>query len=452
MRGKGDSHPRIPSTVSRRLGDTSLIAGPSSSTLDVPARVIDLVTGFPSLTSLHNELRPLAEDAAGATILYVHLPSTQIIEERFGWETLGAYAGLLANYLGRVARDLERERGHCAVLRSFADDYVLLIPQRENDAEIPSRLGEGMLRHLQAMDEELATIHQVYVGISRVTPYAKIHPERQLFRGIQRAQTEATDVGRQKLAVQTRVLDRAIANRSFNMVYQPIVNIHDHSIFAYEALVRCTQPELRNPHVLFSVAEQAGRIWPLSRLLRKMAVDSVTSMPDGSLLFVNLHPLDFNDPELLRPEPFIVEHAANLVLEVTERATITDFEHFRRNMDVLRSSGVRIAVDDLGSGYAALSSVAELNPDFIKFDMTLIRGIDQSPIRRNLLRNMVAFAVEAGTQVIAEGVETRAELDTLRELGCHFVQGFFLAMPLPPFTLEIAPRQPSPEELPAESS
>jgi EAL domain-containing protein (putative c-di-GMP-specific phosphodiesterase class I) len=406
-----------PKTTPIRKSDSGYFAGHTYSTLDAPQRLVDLSTGLPSLTTLFSDLRPVAESNSGTTVLYVHLPSNELIEERFGWETLEAYGSLVGNYLTSFARDLRHGRDHCVLLRAFADDYLIAFPRHDGDEETPAALAEGMRRHLQAMDEDLASLHEVYVGLATLSQFGKIHPERRLYRGIQRAQQEATDVGRQRISAQTRLLDQCIKRRDFHLVYQR---------------------ELRNPHVLFNVAEQGGRVWPLSRLLRRMAVEAVAQVPDQRLMFINIHPDDIEDPELLSGEPFVVENAARIVLEVTERATIKDFDRFRHHMDTLRQVGVRIAVDDLGSGYAALSSVAELNPDFIKFDMTLIRQIDESPIRQNLLRNMIAFAVDAGARVIGEGVETEQELETLGELGCHCVQGFYLARPAPEFLDAIA--------------
>ncbi len=420
-------------------GDSSLPTPDSGvhdtvgSSLDAAARLFDLSTGLPSLTTLFRDLRPFAS-ASSATILYIHLPTTELIEERFGWEALEAYTALVTTYLNRCKHDLRGERQHCVVARGFADDYVMFLPGRSDDRELPQRLSEGMNRHLQAIDEELAALHRVYVGRASTAPFAKIHPERRIYRAIQRAQQEATNVRQQKISSQGQVLDRCIEQAAFRMVYQPLVKVEDLSILAYEALVRCDQEELKNPHVLFDVAEKSGRLWTLSRLLRRMAVEAVSALPgDGRLMFVNLHPDDFEDPQLLALEPFVVEHAERLVFEVTERATIADFDLFRSNIAVLRESGVRIAVDDLGSGYAALNSVAELSPDYIKFDITLIRDIDSSPIRQNLLRNMIAFARDTGALTVGEGVETKAELRTLRELGCHYVQGYYLARPAPEF-------------------
>lgn len=426
---------------SSAIGVAAEALAKSTSTLDAPCRVIDLGTGLPSLTTLFADLRPVVEDPAGAFALYVHLPANALIEEHFGWEALEAYLAVINNFLLRLAKDTQRERTRCVIARAYADDYVLVMPYAEGDEASGSRIADEMNRHVQVVDEELASMHEVFLGSSRIKPFVRIHPERMLYRGIQRAQAEATDVGRHRLATQTRLLDRCIQHpETFSMLYQPLVRMGDHSIFAYEALVRCSAEGLRSPHVLFNVAEQSDRIWALSRLLRRKAVEHLAELPDDALLFINIHPHDFDDPQLMGPEPFIKAHADRIVFEVTERAAIGDFVAFRSRVDALRATGLRIAIDDLGSGYAALSSAAELNPDFIKFDMTLVRDIDKSPIRQNLIRNMVAFAVEAEVEVVAEGIETLEELTVLRELGCHFAQGFYLARPAPPFVTAITPR------------
>lgn len=405
---------------------------------------MDLGTGLPALTSLFGDLKPLAEEQTGVTVLYVHVPSSAIVEERFGWEAMEAYRGLIANYLVGYAQDVRRDRGRCVVARAFADDFVLITALREQDGQLSSALADAMTRHLQAIDEETAALLQVYVGTATGKPFVKVHPERFLYRLIQQAQTEATDVGRQRISAHVRILDRCISGELFHMVYQPIVRMEDHHICAYEALVRCAQKELRSPHMLFNVAEQGDRVWPLSRLLRRMALRAVPDLPPETQMFINLHPGDFSDPDILEPEGPLAVNAGRVVCEVTERAAIPDMEGFREKLSALRGFGARIAVDDLGSGYSALNLVAELAPDFIKIDMTLIRGIDESPVRQNLIRNILAFASDMNATVVAEGVETRSELETLRNLGCHLVQGYYLAVPSPPFltTIPVPPARP----------
>jgi len=410
------------------------------SSLDNPRRVVDAATGLPSITALYDDFKGLL-GPEGVTIIYVHMAANTIIEERYGWETLEAYHALVNSILRRTAKELRIDRDVCIIARAFADDYLLVAPHRENDSLLSTRLATRMNRHVQVVDEELAELHEAYIGYANVKPFAKIHPERLLYRGIQQAQMEATDTGRQRIASQLRLLDYALSQPdSFHMLYQPLVRLEDHSIFAYESLARCSVKLLRNPHILFNVAEQGGRIWPLSRILRRKSLEPLDRLPENQLLFINLHPADFSDPDLLNPDPLLLEYASRIVLEVTERAAIGDVDVFKRNLAHLREMGLRIAIDDLGSGYAALNAVAEANPDFIKFDMTLIRDIEKSPIRQNLVRNMVHFAEDAKCEVVAEGVETREELEVVRELGCHYVQGFYFARPSPPFITEVPAR------------
>jgi EAL domain-containing protein (putative c-di-GMP-specific phosphodiesterase class I) len=424
--------------------ESALLSWYGPSSLDSPLRLHDLNTGLPALTSLFNDLRPIVESPRGVTILYVHIPSSSIVEERFGWEALEAYRGIIATYLAGIASDIRLERHQCVVTRAYADDFLLILPMGESDDNLSTWLADGLTRHLAAMDQETSALLEVYVGVAKTQPNIRVHPERLLYRLIQRAQTEATDVVRQRIAAKVRVLDRCITGRCFTMLYQPIVKMADHGIFAYEALVRCAEKDLKSPHVLFDVAEQGDRMLPLGRLLRRLATDPIRDMPENALLFVNLHTVDFEDPEVFDPKGALAFNAPRVVLEVTERAAIHDFDRFRVKLSELRDRGFRLAVDDLGSGYSSLNLVAELEPDFLKLDMALIRSVDGSPVRQNLIRNIVAFASDVGAQVVAEGIETRAELETLRGLDCHLAQGYYLSMPSPPFVraIEAPPASP----------
>ena len=118
-----------------------------------------------------------------------------------------------------------------------------------------------------------------------------------------------------------------------------------------------------------------------------------------------------------------------MVLEVTEHVEVADYDTLVSGLDALRTSGCRIAVDDAGAGYSSLRHILRLRPDYIKLDMTLTRGIDTDGDRRALASSLLTFANEVSATVIAEGIETPAELDTLRGLGATLGQGFFLARP-----------------------
>jgi EAL domain-containing protein (putative c-di-GMP-specific phosphodiesterase class I)/putative methionine-R-sulfoxide reductase with GAF domain len=152
--------------------------------------------------------------------------------------------------------------------------------------------------------------------------------------------------------------------------------------------------------------------------------------PEGRILFVNGSPSTVADPAILALRDELPER---LVIELTEQEAVEDYEQLRSQLGGWLGSGVRLAVDDAGAGYSSLRHVVELSPDYLKLDRELVHGIDEDPNRRALMRAVVAFAREVGTSVIAEGVETRAELDVLREAEVHLVQGYLLARPEPPW-------------------
>ncbi|WP_158508787.1 EAL domain-containing protein [Gemmatirosa kalamazoonensis] len=148
----------------------------------------------------------------------------------------------------------------------------------------------------------------------------------------------------------------------------------------------------------------------------------------GELLFLNVDPHDFADPEFSETA-LGVSDPRRVVIEITERTAIKDYPKFRERLKAFREIGFRFAVDDAGSGYAGLGSIANLEPDFIKLDMSLINCIDTNFIKQNLVETMVRFANDQGAMVIAEGVERAEEFETVQSLGVHLVQGFFLHRP-----------------------
>ena len=214
------------------------------------------------------------------------------------------------------------------------------------------------------------------------------------------------------------------------MAYQPIVHWPERTVFAYEALLRSNEPSLRSPPDLLDAAERLGRLHDLGRRIRETVAGSAPQAPDGALLFVNLHAVDLNDSELLSSSSPLAGIAARVVLEITERASLDGVHDLGTKVGRLRELGFRIAVDDLGAGYAGLSSFSQLEPEFVKLDMSLIRGVDVAPRKRSVVRAMSRLcAKELAIQVISEGVETVQERDALAEEECDLQQGYFFAKP-----------------------
>jgi EAL domain-containing protein (putative c-di-GMP-specific phosphodiesterase class I) len=214
------------------------------------------------------------------------------------------------------------------------------------------------------------------------------------------------------------------------MAYQPIVHPAEQTVFAYEALVRSNEPSLRGPLDLLDAAERLGRVHDLGRRIRREVTRSAPDAPDHVLLFVNLHATDLNDPELFSIDSPLTRIAQRVVLEITERASLHGVGDVAGKVKLLREFGYRIAVDDLGAGYAGLASFAQLEPEFVKLDMSLVRDVDTSARKRSVVRAMAQLcANDLEIQVICEGVETVAERVVLALEHCELLQGYLFAKP-----------------------
>jgi EAL domain-containing protein (putative c-di-GMP-specific phosphodiesterase class I)/CheY-like chemotaxis protein len=220
--------------------------------------------------------------------------------------------------------------------------------------------------------------------------------------------------------------DRALA--SLWMAFQPIVSVSRGQVVAYEALMRGDEPTLPNPGVVLRAAERLGRVHDLSRTVRARVAEQLAAAPPVDV-FVNLHGHDLLDETLYARDQPLSAFAARVVLEITERASLDEVNGCEGRARELRRLGFRLAVDDLGAGYAGLNSFAQLEPDVVKFDMSLVRGIDQASVKRQLVGSMAALFAQMGTMVVAEGVETESERDTLAGLGCDNLQGYLFARP-----------------------
>jgi EAL domain-containing protein (putative c-di-GMP-specific phosphodiesterase class I) len=219
------------------------------------------------------------------------------------------------------------------------------------------------------------------------------------------------------------------------MVYQPIVSLRVRQPVGYEALARSRDTRFPNPGVLFSEAERFNQVQALGRIIRGQVKDTAESMPPGARLFVNLHTTDLQDPSLYDLTAPLSQVAARVVLEITERGSIDDVPGIEEKIGHLRSIGYRIALDDIGSGYANLNTFAVLEPDIVKLDMALVRDIHTRATKQRVVSAMVDLCRDMKIELVAEGVENQAELDTLQSLGCELFQGYFFARPGPAFPI-----------------
>ncbi|WP_281967414.1 sensor domain-containing phosphodiesterase [Roseovarius nanhaiticus] len=218
-----------------------------------------------------------------------------------------------------------------------------------------------------------------------------------------------------------------LQEKAFDIVYQPIMDAAARTPKGFEALCRFRAEPYRPPNLWFDDAQKVGLHIELELSAIKAALSALPSLPAHVYLSVNASPATVVSGRLI--SAFAGLPAERIVLEMTEHAMVEDYDHLLRELDKLRFRGVRLAIDDAGAGYSGLQHIVRLHPDIIKLDMSLTSSIDGDIVRRSLAAALVRFAVEIDAAIVAEGIETEAELDTLHALGVPLAQGYFLGRP-----------------------
>ena len=396
----------------------------------------DSLTGLPTLPVMIERSRNLFKERGELVVLYLSFVRYSKIEEIYGWEKLDAVLETTAAAVREFLDDTALSTSRVMVSFTNDDDFIFFhVPATgvaaasEGDiTDMVARLQRHVGTRIEAQHgEEIAALFDIYVGRAHVYYNPKIRLERLIYRGIREAANASRSIEERERARRVADLRASLRDRGVYVDYHPIVVTETREIFGYEALARGVMRSLRSPEVMFDVAAEADLVWELSRLCRARAIEGIeTRLQPDELLFINVDPHDFSDPafdenELKSPE--------RVVIEITERTAIKDYPKFRERLRAFRERGLRFAVDDAGSGYAGLGSIANLEPDFIKLDISLINAIDTNFIKQNLVETMVKFANDHGAKVIAEGVERAEEFHAVHELGVHLVQGFFLHRP-----------------------
>jgi EAL domain-containing protein (putative c-di-GMP-specific phosphodiesterase class I) len=234
-------------------------------------------------------------------------------------------------------------------------------------------------------------------------------------------------------------LQEVLLADQLSTVFQPVVDLRSRRVLGYEALSRGPAGSVYQlPLRLFAMAEEADLVFELDRKCRRRALAAATALPPPAKLFVNVFPSAMYDPEfqggaLVRLAEDQGLSPDRVVLEITEKKAIENYDLFAEALAELTRFGFSIAIDDVGAGYSGLEKIAHLNPRYLKFDRELIKNIDSSYIRREMTRALKAFADRIGSTIIAEGIERDGELRTLLELGIEFGQGYLLGRPAAAF-------------------
>lgn len=398
------------------------------------SHLYDGLTGLPSLAAVVEDVRRILETAGSAEVLYLDLGRSGWHETKLGWaaydEAIRAFAEALGGLRGT---EVLSERDLVCLHTVRSDRFlVFLVPHGEQ----PGSRREALLGAIRervirpdAYDGRLRSV-QLSAGHALIREDPMIRSER----SIQQAVTEAvlSSLVQREGSEENRrnELARMIRAGAVRSVFHPIVSLRDGTIVGHEALTRpLGQVPFESVEELFAFAESTELLVDFERLCRATAIRSVSRVPRRGLLFLNASAQAVEDPEwgsgavetLLRQSGLTPK---DVVVEITERVAIARREAFQSALRTFKERGYGVAVDDMGAGYASLQSLAAIEPEFLKFDVSLVRDIDRSSIKRSLLESLRALAGKINARVIAEGVEREEERVTLLALGIELGQGF----------------------------
>lgn len=220
-----------------------------------------------------------------------------------------------------------------------------------------------------------------------------------------------------------------INEQSLSIAFQPIYDLKKQRVVGFECLSRFNTEPYHSPDYWFNMAQQVELGETLEMLAIETALTLLSHIPEPLYITLNISPKYVHSQrlhDLLNDAPL-----NRVILEVTEREIIEDYQAFRQALKPFRSKGMRLAVDDAGAGFASFQHILELEADIIKLDRSLICNMDSDRGRRALVAALISFAKEMGSRVLGEGVETKAEVDILTQLGAQKIQGYFFCHPLP---------------------
>jgi EAL domain-containing protein (putative c-di-GMP-specific phosphodiesterase class I) len=402
------------------------------------SQLFDTLTGLPTLGAVIEEARRLIESQGVVDLVYIDVGRSGREETNLGWAAYDDAVCAFARHLARLRGSGMLGPADIACLSTVRSDRFLIFVAPHSRGE--TTLDGGRERLLAALAEgleeagdrsPLGSPRRRAVAHRRLRLKPMVRAERIIQQAVTDAMLDGLQENEESQLWKREELKRLIETGSVRAVFHPIVRMSDGLVIGHEAL---TRPGLATSFTsveeLFTFAESTDLLMDFERLCRATAIRAAATLPSRGLVFLNASSRAVEDPEWqsgvvdaqlaqvgLRPD--------GVVVEITERLAIDRQDAFQAALRGFKARGYRVAVDDMGAGYASLQSLAAIEPDYLKFDVSLVREIDKSSIKRSLLESLRGLAEKIRARVIAEGVEREQERATLIALGIELGQGFY---------------------------
>jgi EAL domain-containing protein (putative c-di-GMP-specific phosphodiesterase class I) len=374
-------------------------------------------------------------------VIYLQVGKFFGFEELFGWEHYDRVLSALSEGLQDDVRT-SRLAPHVHSMRfSGADGFFILysLPPAGrgrppvNLEEEAARLRAGVVRRLrQTLEGTTADLVNILASSLTTPDNPRVRPSRHVVRTLQEAVKIVTQRQTHEKLELFAGLKSVIGGRQLRPAFQPVRHLPDGTIMGYEALIRGPQGStLEPPTVLFAVAHENEMDVELETLCLETIFAGIPRAVGEKRLFVNASAMLLRHPVFLdaRNLASINRSHADVVVEISEKEMVRDYDSFQEVLGQVRKANMKIAIDDAGSGYSGLETILHLKPDYIKVADSLVRNIHTDPIKREIIASLDAIGKRIGATLVAEGIEVEAERKTLVDLGIEFGQGYLLGRP-----------------------
>jgi len=416
--------------------------------LDMKRGLYDRNTGLYSYQYHFDDLQQMAERRPALGVVHLEISGLDRIEGSCGWQVFD-------RILERVARELQALRGFLyppsgllSVIGVHGGSFLLFLSEtlrggELTGAELGTVAGKIRQRLVQVLRHEvpagIVPEVEICAGHSLVHCEPVFRIERLIYRAIDEARNLAVRVASREDRRVDAELRQIIQSGMVETHFQPIIDVASQEIHGYEALTRGPRGTmLEAPTALFGVSDRMKVSPLLDSVCRRRALHAARGLESGMKLFLNSLPATLANPRFaeeyaddLRTNRNL--SAASVVLEITERTGIDDFEEFGRRLERLRAKGFQVAIDDVGTGYSSLQTISEVRPEYLKIDLSLVKNIHQSLIKQEIVSSILQIGERIGARVIAEGIESEEEFQIVKGFGVRLGQGYYFGAPAPTF-------------------
>lgn len=392
---------------------------------------------------LLSHIKQFSADSHGILIQYLDFSSLYSIDYDYGSNQFNNVIDSIHSIITEHFLKALPENFTLLSIESLINEDIIIFYTSNQDLtyydfyELDTRLRLALLHHLEYNFPLLSRNHlDIKTGHAFFSPQDKDNILTRFFSCIKASIKNAKKQNKSMSASIIAQFEKILKHENLHHHFQPIISLNQGTTLGYEALARGpVNSYFHTPTILFSYAQEIGSLISLEKLSQRKAIQRLANLRPEQKIFINLSSQTISSADLIS-ESFLELlqekklSPNNIVFEITERNSIQNFNNFNKLMSTLKNKGFSFAIDDAGAGYSSMQAIAELQPNFIKLDKSLVTGINNAPIKEALVEAFVTFSKRINSALIAEGIETREELYTLIKLGVDYGQGYFLGKPL----------------------